>query len=293
VDVGCGTGAWLSVFQEHGVDDVFGIDGEWAAGSTLAIRPDRFRAVDLRRPFQVERRFDLAVSLEVAEHLPGDSAQAFVASLVGLAPVVLFSAAIPFQGGTGHVNEQWPDYWVKHFAQGGYAVIDCIRRSIWENGDVEWYYAQNMLLFASRDGLERSSALQREYERSAPGQLSLVHPRRYLEAMTLLSTARDVSALIPSDASFVLVDHEMLRPALGGRAIPFLERDGQCWGSPASDAIAIQELERLRRTGAQFIVFAWPAFWWLEHYGEFNEYLRSRFSCVASTERLVAFDLRG
>jgi len=298
VEVGCGIGTWLRVFQEHGIDDVHGMDGDWVDRKMLVIGEDRFAAVDLRRPLQVDRRFDLAVTMEVAEHLPGECAHTFVESLTKLAPVILFSAAIPRQGGVGHVNEQWPEYWVEHFARHRYAAIDPIRKRIWRNARVEWYYAQNALLFASRDLLARSPALRREREQTATGQLSMVHPSKYLEAIAdtqrLVSTAQDIAALIPRGERFILVDHDVMRTelALGGRAIPFLERDGQYWGPPADDQTAIREVDRLRRSGAAFIVFAWPALWWLEYYAGFREYLGSRFRCALSSERLVAFDLR-
>src|SRR5216683_3462390 len=89
VDVGCGTGTWLSVFRAEGITDIWGIDGDWVDKATLAIPEDRFSAADMRRPFALDRRFDLAVSLEVAEHLPADCARAFVHSLTRLAPAVL------------------------------------------------------------------------------------------------------------------------------------------------------------------------------------------------------------
>ncbi len=299
VDVGCGLGTWLAVFQEQGVTDVSGIDGEWVDQSGLIIPEDRFLAVDVRRPIQLGRRFDLAVSMEVAEHLPGECAPVFVRSLTRLAPVVLFSAAIPFQGGVGHINEQWPEYWAEHFARNGYAVIDCIRKVIWQDPDVEWYYAQNTLVFAERDLVERLPALRRELERTVTTQLSLVHPRKYLKAVgetrSLLLTAQDIAAVIPPGERFILVDDDAVRGELaaGGRAIPFLEREGQYWGPPADDMTAILEVERLRGAGAGFIVFARPALWWLDYYSGFHEHLRSRFPCLSSTERVVAFDLRG
>lgn len=299
VDVGCGIGTWLSVFQEQGVADVCGMDGDWVDRKSLLIPGSRFLAVDARRPLPVERRFDLAVSLEVGEHLPAECAQVLVGSLTRLAPTVLFSAAIPFQGGVGHVNEQWPEYWVDHFAQHGYSIIDCIREAIWQNAEVEWYYAQNTLLFAAREVLERSPALRAGLERTAAGQLSLVHPRGYLKALgemrQLVATAQHITAVIPSGDSFILVDDDAIRGelAVGRRAIPFLERDGRYWGRPVDDATAVREVERLRRAGARFIVFAWPALWWLDYYSGFHGYLRSRFPCLSSTDRLVAFDLRG
>ena len=113
VDVGCGLGTWLSVFAEAGITDYLGVDGSYVPADMLLIPRDRFLAHDLTQPLQLPDRYDLAVSLEVAEHLPASCAEAFVESLTNLAPVVFFSAAVPFQGGTTHVNEQWPEYgWI-------------------------------------------------------------------------------------------------------------------------------------------------------------------------------------
>jgi SAM-dependent methyltransferase len=180
VDVGCGVGAWLAVFRKLGVDDIFGLDGEYILDASLEIPRDRFQAVDLSKPFSLGRTFDLAISLEVAEHLPADSAVAFVESLVRLAHVVLFSAAIPFQGGNHHINEQWPDNWAELFAKHGYVPIDFIRKQVWQNEAVEFWYAQNILLFARSDLVETSAALKSEFQRTNPNQLRLVHPRQFL-----------------------------------------------------------------------------------------------------------------
>jgi 2-polyprenyl-3-methyl-5-hydroxy-6-metoxy-1,4-benzoquinol methylase len=130
VDVGCGAGTWLSVLVEHGVRDILGLDGSHIDHAVLEIPAERFRDFDLSRPFRLDRRFDLVLSLEVAEHLPPECAEGFVASLVSLGEFVLFSAAIPSQGGRGHVNEQWPDYWARRFQEHGHVAIDCIRRRI-------------------------------------------------------------------------------------------------------------------------------------------------------------------
>jgi O-methyltransferase len=106
--------------------------------------------------------------------------------------------------------------------------------------------------------------------------------------------SRDIEALVPSGEAFVLVDEQQLVTALaaGRRAFPLFERDGVSWGRPSDDAAAIEELERGRRAGARFIVFAWPAFWWLEFYTGLASYLRTHFPCALDNERLVAFDLR-
>jgi SAM-dependent methyltransferase len=179
VDVGCGDGTWLSVFQQNGVQDVFGIDGDYVSRDSLRIPLYLFNAIDLSSPFELGRKFDLAVSLEVAEHLPPQSAQGFIGSLVKLAPVVLFSAAIPLQGGTHHVNEQWPDYWVALFQRHKYVPIDNIRGRLWRNDSVEWWYVQNSLFFASPSALENNKTLRDALEMTNPSQLSIVHPRFY------------------------------------------------------------------------------------------------------------------
>lgn len=194
VDVGCGTGAWLSVFQELGIEDILGIDGEWIDRRALRIPPEKFRAIDLSRSFKLSRKFDLAMSLEVAEHLPASSAETFVDTLVSLSPVVLFSAAIPGQGGTHHVNEQWPGYWARLFESRGYLAIDCIRRRVWDNAHVQWYYAQNALVFVAEPHLKRSALLMGERERTHLSQLALVHPARFLAMAD--STNRSVRRLV-------------------------------------------------------------------------------------------------
>jgi SAM-dependent methyltransferase len=181
IDVGCAQGVWLSVFREHGIEDFLGVDGDYIERGRLEIPVERFRAHDLTQPLRMERTFDLAVSLEVAEHLPPESAETFIESLTRLAPIVLFSAAAPYQGGECHVNEQWPAYWAEHFGRGGYLPIDCLRRRIWGNPDVEWWYAQNKFLYAERGYLESHPLLRREYEFAGGAALPLVHPKRYLE----------------------------------------------------------------------------------------------------------------
>ncbi|HEV3234434.1 MAG TPA: methyltransferase domain-containing protein, partial [Candidatus Dormibacteraeota bacterium] len=124
VDVGCWTGGWLAVARKLGVSDFLGVDAPMTDRSKLKIPEANFFPWDLNQPLRLERNFDLAISLEVAEHLGEHRSQAFVESLTSLAPVVLFSAAIPGQGGTGHVNEQWPAYWINRFEARGWTVLD-------------------------------------------------------------------------------------------------------------------------------------------------------------------------
>lgn len=151
VDVGCGIGAWLAAFRAHGVEDVLGIDGEWVQAAQLRIPQECLLLHDLSMPVCIPRRFDLALCLEVAEHLPANCAASLVRDLTRLAPCVLFSAAIPGQGGTHHVNEQPLSYWSEHFARHGFAPADLIRPLLWADERVEWWYRQNIVFFAAPD----------------------------------------------------------------------------------------------------------------------------------------------
>ena len=178
VDVGCGVGSWLAEFRRNGVEDVLGVDGPHVDRALLEIPADRFEARDLTKPVAIPRSFDLALCLEVAEHLPESSADALVGSLVALAPVILFSAAVPGQGGTGHVNEAWPEAWARRFSARGYDWADPIRPRVWTSRDVEPWYAQNALLYCRR-GLFSPAPWGAAGTESGPRPewpLPLVHP---------------------------------------------------------------------------------------------------------------------
>jgi hypothetical protein len=183
-DVGCGRGTWLKVFEEHGIADIRGIDGERIPEDELEIQPDQVVVADLEQGVPADRRFDLAVCLEVAEHVPEAASASFIAGLVALAPAVLFSAAIPGQGGDRHVNEQWQDHWEAEFDRHGYLAIDCIRPKIWEASDVSPWYKQNILLFAERSFIEAHPAMKLERERPHRWPLDIVHPRIMHAAVT-------------------------------------------------------------------------------------------------------------
>jgi SAM-dependent methyltransferase len=156
VDIGCGAGHWLAAFARAGVGDTLGLDGGETAAA-LAIAPAQFRETDLARPIRLARRFDLAVSLEVAEHLPAARGESFVADLCALADIVLFSAAIPGQDGTHHINERWPSYWAGLFAAHGYTPHDVIRPRIWTDRRIPFWYRQNVFLYANPAGRARLS----------------------------------------------------------------------------------------------------------------------------------------
>ncbi|HIH37836.1 methyltransferase domain-containing protein [Candidatus Woesearchaeota archaeon] len=178
-DVGCGVGSWLLAFQEQGIHDYLGIDHP-RVQKEIIIPPEKFYPHDLTRPLRLNRKFDIAISLEVAEHLPKTAASIFVETLTRLSDQIVFSAAIPHSGGHHHINEQWPTYWAALFKKRGYLVIDPFRRALWNNENVEWWYAQNMLCFIKKSLLEKNEKLSREKALTFESQISLVHPKRYL-----------------------------------------------------------------------------------------------------------------
>ena len=177
VDLGCGDGSWLSVCRELGIEEVLGLDGPWVDPTRLKIPADRFQPVDLTGPTTTLPRFDLSMSLEVAEHLPAEAAPTFVERLTTLAPVVFFAAAVPGQGGTGHVNEQWADYWSELFAARGYRIVDAIRPELWGDDEVESWYLQNSFLYVSDEAIEASPRLGEAADAGLRWPARIVHPR--------------------------------------------------------------------------------------------------------------------
>ena len=182
IDIGCATGAWLSIFADNGIEDLLGVDSNAIPIDMLEIPVKRFVAFDLAQPYRSSRRFDLVVSLEVAEHLPAAAAEPFVESLVRLGPAVLFSAAIPGQGGTHHLNEQWQDYWAGLFDKRDCLPVDLVRRSVWQNKEVAWWYAQNTFSTAERNYALSNPILIREVQTIRSMPLAIVHPRKFEEA---------------------------------------------------------------------------------------------------------------
>lgn len=157
VDVGCGPGWWARLMREQFCTEALGIDG-FFGGRAIREADDpqlRYIEADLTRLMPADvKRWDLAVCFEVAEHLTVDQAEPFTATLRELAPVVVFSAAIPGQGGIGHVNEQWPDWWAQQFRTAGWKTSGVIRDRLWSAFGLAPYYAQNMFVAWQLDALD-------------------------------------------------------------------------------------------------------------------------------------------
>jgi SAM-dependent methyltransferase len=180
VDVGCGSGAWLKAFSESGVAQIRGVDGPWVKPDSLLIKPEVFQCQNLEDGFALGERFDLAVSLEVAEHLDNSFADEFVKQLTSLSDVVLFSAAIPHQGGTRHVNEQWQSWWASKFKDHDYLPLDYLRPKIWELEDVAFWFKQNLFLYVKSERLQKEDLRQLAALQDDLIVMDIVHPRLYL-----------------------------------------------------------------------------------------------------------------
>lgn len=148
LDVGCGAGAWLSAYGKLGVADIAGVDGDYVDRSVLLIEQAAFHPRDITKAFDFGRQFDLVQCLEVAEHVPPEASGMLLDNITRHGTVVLFSAAVPGQGGEDHINEQTYAYWRDQFAARGYRLFDFVRPLVAGHEAIEPWYRYNVLLFA-------------------------------------------------------------------------------------------------------------------------------------------------
>lgn len=171
LDVGCGLGNWLEVAARHGVSDITGVDGAYVDRKLLKITEDHFIEAELNETISLNRKYDLVICLEVAEHLFPDSAEKIIQSLVRHSDVILFSAALPGQGGQNHLNEQWPAYWQEIFEKYGFVMVDYFRPLIWNNTNIELWYKQNLFLVVKKGHVLENIGTK--------NILSLIHPELF------------------------------------------------------------------------------------------------------------------
>ncbi len=178
IDFGCGVGSWLKVAESLGSTVLKGLDGHWITKNKLLSKNIDFTAVNMEQNLQINNKYDLCICLEVAEHLSESRAKPFIDTLCKASNVVLFSAAIKYQRGTNHINEQWQTYWINLFQSNNYTCYDVFRSAIWENDEVELWYRQNIFLFVNEKGVKKKINLKKLKSLEKP-ILNIVHPKNY------------------------------------------------------------------------------------------------------------------
>lgn len=178
IDIGCGRGGWLKVCGDlAGAETLVGYDGPWNSQSNMMDQKIKFNGIDLNSKFQAEQKFDIAISLEVAEHLRPESSENFVNSMCHLSDVILFGAAFIGQGGTNHINCRYPSYWANLIVRNDYVVFDIFRPEFWGDDRVRPWYRQNTFLYVKRNHLLAKTLTDHGYrEITHLPFLDCVHP---------------------------------------------------------------------------------------------------------------------
>jgi SAM-dependent methyltransferase len=189
-DIGCGTGTWLRAFKDKGVVEVCGFDGDYVPRAALEIEQHEFTPVDLTKFTALPHRVDLAVCLEVLEHLPSRAANRIVEVITNGSKACLFSAAIPGQGGTHHINERWHEYWHARFAHFGWKMCDVIRPQIVCNRAVASWYRQNIFLYLGPELASDQSPSLAGLRAEKPLDLEPVYPHILRQMQSVRGTFR-------------------------------------------------------------------------------------------------------
>lgn len=222
LDVGAGEGHWLDAAYALwpgssmlGLDlierDSFPMVRYWDADGDVELplhavpHPDKMHSDDT--PETTHRRWPLTLCLEMAEHVSPASGDRLVGDLCRVAECVLWSAAIPGQGGDGHVNEQPPAYWNDRFNRHGWFLVDPFRFPLWGDERVEPWYRQNLLL-AMPGAMYSDGRVGGPLATSAPPHL--VHPATFQakidlalywreEALKAQAAAQRLAERLPDD----------------------------------------------------------------------------------------------
>lgn len=176
IDFGCGNGAWLKAFDELTVE-IVGIEGNWIRDKKTLIPKDKYQFTNFEdKNLNITEKYDIALCMEVAEHLSEPSAEYLIEQITSVTNKILFSAAIPLQGGTGHINEQWQSYWAEKFIKHSFYPNLDIRNAYWNNKQIAPYFRQNMLIYERINNVNESYKTNDELE----NLLNIVHPQMYL-----------------------------------------------------------------------------------------------------------------
>jgi SAM-dependent methyltransferase len=214
IDVGCGQGAWLAAAESLGAQDLTGLDGPWVDPAKLRSPNIRFQATDLSASIPDLGKHDLCISVEVAEHLPPSRADGFVTDLCRASDVVLFSAAVPRQGGTEHVNEERASRWAARFADHGYECFDIVRGAVWDDARVAWWYRQNLFVYVARASVRHAAFAALPL---SPGPRDVVHPDAFEEKVAWYESERARLRSLQDHPTLGQAARALWRALIGGR----------------------------------------------------------------------------
>ncbi|MBC7934606.1 MAG: methyltransferase domain-containing protein [Rhizobacter sp.] len=197
VDIGCGVGYWVKVWKDDlQVNDVLGIEGTYMTQDLYELDKQYLMTADLKMPLTLPKKYDLVMSMEVAEHIPEDHADIFIKNLVDAGDIILFSAAIKGQLGTYHINEQMPEYWAEKFKKHNYKVVDFIRPAIWNDTSIAYWYRQNTLLFIKEERVNEFPQLKKAAEITDAAYLTRIHPEKYFAYVEENNQLRSIGGFI-------------------------------------------------------------------------------------------------
>ena len=200
LDVGCGRGAWLKACRELGSRNLYGYDGSWNSKSMMIDESIEFICADLNKPFFLNKKVDLLITIEVAEHLNPSSSAQFVECLTDISEAIVFSAAYTRQGGTNHINERPHSYWANLFIKNGYVPFDLFRPVFWGNEDVSFCYRQNVFLYLKKGSSSYGKFIDAGFSELEQVQfMNCIHPHLYdLKCGLDLGFRLHLKELIPS-----------------------------------------------------------------------------------------------
>jgi SAM-dependent methyltransferase len=199
LDVGCGRGAWLKACHELGSKTLFGFDGNWNSQSSMIEPSINFRSMDLNKPFSLPQKVDIAITLEVAEHLEPSKAPQLIKCITDASDVILFGAAYTKQEGTNHINEQPHTYWALLFLEHDFVPFDIFRPQFWGNEMIEFWYRQNTFLYIRKDSSPyRQIKAQGFKEMANISFMNCIHPALYESKTQMVSLSNHIADLMPS-----------------------------------------------------------------------------------------------
>ena len=162
IDFGCGVGGWLSAAKDMGAKSILGIEGEYIRQAHTVIPQEFIETHDLTTyNFDWKKKFDVALTIEVAEHLPETSADRFCRTLVDASDFIVFSAARVGQTGIGHINEQPLGYWVSKFWSLGYVPLEVFRPYLAHDKNVYPWLRMNLIMLSNYAMFLRTPSLHK------------------------------------------------------------------------------------------------------------------------------------